>query len=313
MKMANDPAFLFYSSDFLTGVSDLDMEERGQYITLLCLQHQKGPLNEKTIRLCVGYASVSVLAKFTQNDKGEYYNERLEYEVLKRASYTASRRMNGKKGGRPPKREKSQQKNLGETIAKPYGFGAEPYETPSVLNGSGELVEHQKEENHSFSETEPKPRQNHMENENDIENTDTVRRDKGGAGEKEKSIQFAEVWDAYGKKLGKQAAATKWKNLSRKDRRAAAEHIPKFRAAHEAAGKLEYLAHFSTYLNQRRWEDEELPYQNTPQPRHNHQNGTKPPGQWHNTHLQRAFEAAKNQNDNTEDQGYGSNETHKLD
>jgi len=51
--MAKDPAFLFYSSDFLSGITDLTMEERGQYITLLCLQHQKGSLSEKTIRLSV--------------------------------------------------------------------------------------------------------------------------------------------------------------------------------------------------------------------------------------------------------------------
>ena len=34
--MANkDPAFLFYSSDFITGCMGLTMEERGQYITLI--------------------------------------------------------------------------------------------------------------------------------------------------------------------------------------------------------------------------------------------------------------------------------------
>ena len=43
--MERDPAFLFYSSDFLSGIADLNMEERGQYITLLCVQHQKGRLN----------------------------------------------------------------------------------------------------------------------------------------------------------------------------------------------------------------------------------------------------------------------------
>ena len=101
-----DPAFLFYSSDFLSGVSDLTMEERGQFITLLCLQHQKGALNEKTIRLSVGSCSVDVLKKFSQDENGNFYNERLVLEIEKRNNFTESRRNNGLKGGRPKKEEK---------------------------------------------------------------------------------------------------------------------------------------------------------------------------------------------------------------
>jgi uncharacterized protein YdaU (DUF1376 family) len=96
-----DPAFLFYSGDFLNGVSDLTMEERGQYITLLCAQHIKGELTEKTIRLLVGNVSVDVLDKFSINENGNYVNLRLEEEIQKRQKFTDSRRSNGKKGGRP--------------------------------------------------------------------------------------------------------------------------------------------------------------------------------------------------------------------
>ena len=46
-----DPAVLFYTADFLIGVSDLTDEECGKYIKLLCLQHQKGHLSEKQICL----------------------------------------------------------------------------------------------------------------------------------------------------------------------------------------------------------------------------------------------------------------------
>jgi hypothetical protein len=99
--MAKDPAFLFYSSDFLNGVSDLTMEERGQFITLLCLQHQKGTLTDKTIRLCLGSVSVDVLSKFTKDKQGNYFNERLNEEIEKRIQFTESRRNNGSKGGRP--------------------------------------------------------------------------------------------------------------------------------------------------------------------------------------------------------------------
>ena len=110
--MAKDPAFLFYSSDFLSGVMDLDMEERGQYITLLCAQHQKGPLSEKTSRLLVGSISVSVLGKFQQNDNGLFFNARLSIEIENRIAFTESRKLNGSKGGRPKK----------ETYEKPNGY-----------------------------------------------------------------------------------------------------------------------------------------------------------------------------------------------
>jgi len=86
--MAKDPAFLFYSADFLTGVADLTMEERGQYITLLCLQHQKGELSEKTIKLAVGNVSDDVLSKFTKLENGNFINKRLLNEMVKRDKFT---------------------------------------------------------------------------------------------------------------------------------------------------------------------------------------------------------------------------------
>lgn len=118
----NDPAFLFYSSDFLSGVTDLTMEERGQYITLLCLQHQKGTLSEKTIRLTIGSVSGDVIKKFTQNEDGYFYNKRLQSEIEKRQKFTESRRNNGSLGGRPKKdiqATKKQTKTDRLNLAKP--------------------------------------------------------------------------------------------------------------------------------------------------------------------------------------------------
>lgn len=82
-----DPAFLLYSSDFLTGTFDLTMEERGQYITLLCLQHQKGRLSDKAIKLSVGNVEKDVLSKFVKDEEGFWYNKRLKQESTKRLTY----------------------------------------------------------------------------------------------------------------------------------------------------------------------------------------------------------------------------------
>jgi len=116
--MAKDPAFLFYPESFLGGISDLTMEERGQYITLLCYQHQKGVVSEKTIRLSVGSVSVDVMKKFIKDENGDYYNDRLRHEIEKRSKFAESRKENGKKGGRP----KAYAEPNGLPYAEPYGL-----------------------------------------------------------------------------------------------------------------------------------------------------------------------------------------------
>jgi len=89
-----DPAFLFYSSDFLTGTMLLNMEQKGKYITLLCLQHNKGRLTEKDMLSICGSYDADVFGKFTKDEEGYFLNERLSLEVQKRKAYSESRRNN---------------------------------------------------------------------------------------------------------------------------------------------------------------------------------------------------------------------------
>jgi len=96
-----DPAFLFYSQDFLVGTLAMPFEERGRYITLMCYQHQTGRMSEETIRLLIGSFSDMLRLKFKQDEKGLFYNDRLEIEIEKRNKFTESRVNNGKLGGRP--------------------------------------------------------------------------------------------------------------------------------------------------------------------------------------------------------------------
>ena len=96
--MTKDPAFLMYSSDFITGTSDLTDQEVGQYIKLLCMQHQKKSLSLKLIGLvCKGEPSLDVLAKFKKDSDGNYYNERLRDVILKRSSASKRQRENALK------------------------------------------------------------------------------------------------------------------------------------------------------------------------------------------------------------------------
>lgn len=101
--MAKDPAFLFYSQDFYTGVATLTFEERGKFISILCLMHQQGRMSEETIRFIVGNVSDNLKSKFSVDEKGLWYNKRLELETARRNNFTESRRKNGVNGGRPKK------------------------------------------------------------------------------------------------------------------------------------------------------------------------------------------------------------------
>ena len=120
--MAKDPAFVFYTGDFLNGVIDMTMEERGQYITLLCYQHQKGHIEEKTIRFLLGYAKDNlpevIMKHFKVDNDGKYYNARMDLEKEKRSKFVETRRENGSKGGRPTKKK---EKPIGKPSGKPLG------------------------------------------------------------------------------------------------------------------------------------------------------------------------------------------------
>lgn len=116
--MSKDPAFLFYSQDFIVGVQTMNFEDRGKYITLLAQMHQQGRLDEETIWFLLGSVSDTIKKKFKIDENGLWYNERLEKEIEKRAGWVNSRRINGKKGGRP---SKAYEKPYGKPHEKPYG------------------------------------------------------------------------------------------------------------------------------------------------------------------------------------------------
>ena len=74
--MAKDPAFLFYTSDFLTGTMFMTNEQVGIYIRLLCSQHQHGGIIDKiSFNSLVGTHEV-VRVKFEGTESG-FYNIRL--------------------------------------------------------------------------------------------------------------------------------------------------------------------------------------------------------------------------------------------
>ena len=94
MGSGKDPAVLFYTSDFLSGCALMDMRERGQYITLLCLQRERGHMTMQEITRAVKKPSDEVMSKFQQDEEGKYYNHRMEQEIEKRDAHCQRQREN---------------------------------------------------------------------------------------------------------------------------------------------------------------------------------------------------------------------------
>jgi hypothetical protein len=89
-----DPAVLFYTSDFISGTITMTDEQRGKYIILLCLQHQQEVLSyDDMINICKTYDD-KIFKKFTKNESGCYYNERMKIESDRRKKYSESRSKN---------------------------------------------------------------------------------------------------------------------------------------------------------------------------------------------------------------------------
>nr|DAE68722.1 MAG TPA: Protein of unknown function (DUF1376) [Caudoviricetes sp.]DAP65881.1 MAG TPA: Protein of unknown function (DUF1376) [Caudoviricetes sp.]DAY69519.1 MAG TPA: Protein of unknown function (DUF1376) [Caudoviricetes sp.] len=222
-----DPAFLFYSSDFLSGTMLMTDEEIGQYIKLICLQHQKGHLKEKDILNICKTHNEEIFSKFKIDEEGNYYNERLETEINKRKAYSESRRNNRKK-----KEEKTTYEEDMKNICNSY-------------------EEHMENENINI-------------NKNIIKNKD---RDKGVIGEEEEETKILDMWETqfndfyslYPKKVKKQDVK-KWFQKNKPSNELFSSmlySLEQFRASKEwQKDGGQFIPYPSTWLNQKRWEDE---------------------------------------------------------
>ena len=70
---------------------------------------------------------------------------------------------------------------------------------------------------------------------------------------------FETIWSLYKKKGVKETAKKAFEKLSKNEIESIQTHIPKYIECHELADKVDFIPHLSTYLNQKRWNDE-LPY-----------------------------------------------------
>lgn len=97
--MAKDPAFLFYPGDWLGGTLLFSRSHKGAYMDLLMAQYANGHLSIDEIRgvLNGDFESMwesRLSAKFKVDDKGLYFNEKLDEVLAGRRLFTASRLSN---------------------------------------------------------------------------------------------------------------------------------------------------------------------------------------------------------------------------
>jgi Helix-turn-helix domain len=71
---------------------------------------------------------------------------------------------------------------------------------------------------------------------------------------------FEQFWEMYQKKGVRSKAMTAFNKLKEAEKELLLTFIPKYIKNHQDAGKMEFIPHFATFLNQKRWGDE-LPYQ----------------------------------------------------
>jgi len=91
----------------------MTLEQRGAYITLLCLQHQQGHLTPSDVENIT--TDPKVLSKFLTDGDGNYYNEVMEMRTNERKAYCESRIKNRTKKDVDGERYEKDMKNICST------------------------------------------------------------------------------------------------------------------------------------------------------------------------------------------------------
>lgn len=93
-----DPAFLFYSNDWIAGTYGLSAQQKGWYIDILCLMHQKGRLPKDTILKVTGdIIDDRLFDNFEVDENGLWYNVKLEKVIEQRKRNAERASENAKK------------------------------------------------------------------------------------------------------------------------------------------------------------------------------------------------------------------------
>lgn len=116
--MSKDPAFLFYTSDFLTGTMFMSTSQVGIYIRLLCAQHQHGGLISKADFESMIGSDTLIRSKFVETDDG-YFNQRLMEEMERRSVKCSNLSANAKQRWDKEKQKQCKSNTKEDAIVMP--------------------------------------------------------------------------------------------------------------------------------------------------------------------------------------------------
>lgn len=237
--MSKDPAVLFYTSDFLAGTILMTHEQRGKYILLLCLQRENGHLTESTMLHVCGEYDEMIFAKFKQDENGLYYNERMEEEAEKRTAYSASRSTNRKN------HLKNHMSNICNSYDEHMGNG----------NGNRNINENISigNDNSTNMEVAAKAPQNNVKSTS--KQSQTTANEVNAIEER-----FNRFWAAYPKKKDKSGARKAWAKLKPSEElmQTMLSSLERQKASPQwQKDDGQFIPYPSTWLNRRRWEDED--------------------------------------------------------
>lgn len=98
-----NPSVNWFFNDWSGGTSILSRHLKGCYMDLLHAQFNNGHISLAEIKTVLGSdfgsAWPALQKKFATDEKGLFYNKRLEVEILKKKNYSESRKRNGSSGG----------------------------------------------------------------------------------------------------------------------------------------------------------------------------------------------------------------------
>lgn len=252
MSRREQPYIPFYASDFLSDekLRECSAESVGVYIMLMCLLHkqeeygvillkQKDKQNENNI---LNFAfKLSKHLPYDVDVINRALEELIEFDVIQ---------LGGDNGDRLSQKRMVKDAQLSQKRAEAGKKGG----TARVKKNSSVASDFAQAKTQANSENE-------IESENEINNinNNTKKNSKSDAQKERVKKQFAEFWSEYPRKVAKAKAEKAWESVKPTD-----EVFEKIMQAVRRQKTSEqwrkdngqYIPHPTTWLNQRRWEDE---------------------------------------------------------
>ncbi|CAB4147410.1 Protein of unknown function DUF1376 [uncultured Caudovirales phage] len=247
----SSPAFQFYAQDFLVGTQDMSAAARGCFVSMLASSWVKGPITDTPRALAAAMCLTpfdppfealwqEIAPKWTLID-GAWTNRRLEAVRAEQDAY----------------RERQSEKGIKSAAAR-KATGRQPDTQPEVNHGSTTVQPALQPEGQP--EVNPSPltfafdlRSSSLPSSSTSEVQTLSRKNRAGTDD---PTDFAEFWAVYPRKTGKGAAKRAWTRQKPPLQKCLDAIAWQVLTPDWCRDQGQYIPHPSTWLNNRRWEDE---------------------------------------------------------